>query len=97
MMNAVIGVPWFKRDQYQRIQEVMADAHLLPSTFDKWLDRAEDLIKDIRRLGSRPLRVHIDPDVFAEWCRLQDCRPDGKARLEFARVIAEEQLSAQGC
>ncbi len=47
-ISVVVGVPWYTRQNYRRILEIMEDAHLLPSTFDKWLHAAEEVIESCK-------------------------------------------------
>jgi hypothetical protein len=63
------GIPWYRRDNYRRVLEVMADHEKLPTTFDKWQGRAEMAERQLKREGQLVFRVPLDADEFAQWCR----------------------------
>jgi len=84
--------PWFDRDSYPRILEVMLDHDLLPTTYDLWLGHAQVVLEKARREGQKPIRAHIDPDRFLAWCENNDWPPDGMARLAYAGYVARLSL-----
>jgi len=92
-----VGVPWFRRDDYNRVRDVMVDAHALPASFDVWLIHAENMWQEILRLGAVPIRIHIDVDRFLAWCKHRNTRPDCSARKTFASEIAQTLGGAREC
>ena len=88
MKISAMGVPWYRRQDYARILEVMEDAHLLPPTFDKWLYRAEQALKQAVDRGVLPVKAYIDPDQFVAWCRDRGLNVDAAARMQFAAAVA---------
>lgn len=84
--------PWFDRESYPRILEVMEDHDLMPATYDRWLQQAQRVLEKARREGKKPIRAHIDPDQFMAWCADQDWPADGMARLTFANLVARRAL-----
>lgn len=84
--------PWFDRESYPRILEIMADPDLLPPSYDRWLKQAQRVLEKARRSGQRPIRAHIDPDRFLAWCTDNGLQPDSLARLAFARHVARMSL-----
>jgi hypothetical protein len=84
--------PWFDRESYPHILEVMLDHDLLPPTYDRWLKQAQRVLEKARRDGLKPIRAHIDPDRFLAWCADNGSEPDGMARLAYAGYIARMSL-----
>jgi len=84
--------PWFDRESYPRILEVMADHDLMPATYDRWLKQAQRVLEKALRDGKKPIRAHIDPDQFMAWCADHDWPADSMARLTFARLVARRDL-----
>ena len=80
--------PWFDRESYPRVLEVMADHDLLPASYDRWLQQAQRVLDKAWREGQRPIRAHIDPDKFLAWCADNDWPPDSMARMTYAGFIA---------
>jgi hypothetical protein len=88
MQISVVGVPWYSRQNYARILEVMEDAHVLPPTFDKWLYLAEKVLQNAVDKGLVPVKAHIDPEQFVAWCRQRSLHVDAGARSQFAATVA---------
>jgi hypothetical protein len=90
----VIGIPWYRREDYGRIKALMLDGAVLNDTFDDWLKRAEALEQGLQAKGQRTSRAIIDPNTFADWCRQNGQRPDADGRVLFAKCAADR--SAHG-
>jgi hypothetical protein len=59
-----IGIPWYFRQDYRRILDIMKDADTLPTTYDAWLRKAEKVESDYKRQGFVVVRAIIDPSKF---------------------------------
>jgi hypothetical protein len=79
-----IGIPWYRRDDYAAILDIMEDRELLPRTFDAWQKGAEEAVRDLVPPGVPWYRAHIDPKNFRAWCMLRGLKFDARARGEFA-------------
>jgi hypothetical protein len=84
--------PWFDRESYPRILEIMVDHDLLPQSYDRWLKQAYRVLEKARRDGKKPIRAHIDPDRFLAWCNDNGWLPDSVARLAYAVHVAQQTL-----
>jgi hypothetical protein len=84
--------PWFDRESYPRVLEVMLDSDLLPQSYDRWLKQAQRVLEKARREDQRPIRAHIDPDRFLQWCDENGSPPDGMVRLSYAGYVARLSL-----
>ncbi len=84
--------PWFDRESYPRILDVMVDHDLLPQSYERWLKQAQRVLEKARREGERPIRAHIDPDRFLAWCTDNGMEPDSMARLAYAGYVARLSL-----
>ena len=80
----IIGIAWYLQQDYPAILNIMADADLLPASFEKWQYQVHRLERDIRASGKVVVRAVIDPATFPEWCRSRDLNVDSKARRAFA-------------
>lgn len=87
-----IGIPWYRRDNYRRIREVMADRDILPPTFDKWLGLAETAERRLRKEGHLVFRAPLDADEFVKWCRIKGCATDASARAAWGSQFACERV-----
>jgi hypothetical protein len=82
---------WFRREDYDRIREIMEDGERLPPSFDEWEQLAKSQVANAKRGGIIIKPVMLDPDKFIAFCRAKKMKPNGPARSKFAidRGIAE--------
>src|SRR4051812_29083997 len=92
MQASATVVLWYRRDDYKRVLDVMTDAHLLPPTFDKWLHIAEQVIESSKRQGLLPVKAHIEPEPFPDWCRKRGLDIDATGRMESEGYVANTSL-----
>jgi hypothetical protein len=92
-VEEVTGIPWYDPSTYGRILEVMEDACLLPDTYEKWLCGASNVWAHAQQNGDHPVKVHIDPNGFQEWCMAEGFAADSEARLEFAYLAAQARAA----
>ncbi len=85
-----IGLPWYSREDYARIREMMIDRHNLAPTYDAWLAAAENNESVGREAGLQIERIMIGPEAFARWCAEKNVEPGSAARLEY---VAEKVAS----
>lgn len=91
-----VGLPWFSSKDYAEALHVMADARMLPKSYDQWLLEAEQFEASLIESGQRPVRVEIDPHGFVAWCIFHDMDADSVARQRFAAYVAAEDKRARG-
>ena len=84
-----VGIAWYAREDYGRILEVMADADLMPDTFDAWSERATEVEAQLKARGFRVLRVALRPEAFLAWCQASDVPADAEARCQYAADSAD--------
>lgn len=80
----VVGMAWYRREDYGRLREVMVDRERLATTYNAWLASAEQVANEVERSGVVVERVVISPDEFTEWCAARGLPCDGAARGRFA-------------
>jgi hypothetical protein len=83
-----LGIPWYRREDYPRILEIMADREVLPPTFNEWRKRASQVEGGAKAQGMIVVRAVIDPDKFSDWCRARGLDIDARARTSFANDLA---------
>jgi hypothetical protein len=54
---SVMGVPWYRREDYREIIAVMADGERSPKSFDAWLQRAVAIERQIVASGVPAVRI----------------------------------------
>lgn len=88
LSRALVAVAWYTADAYERVRAISADPEIFHRTHADWLASAEDGVKQLEKQGARVLRVDIDPEQLAAWCRSQGMKIDAKARQMFAVAMA---------
>ena len=83
-----VGIPWYRREDYGRILDVMVDRHVLPDTFEEWRKKAGGLESHYRSQGVLTVRAVIDPGEFTAWCRARGLNVDAQGRMAFANEAA---------
>ena len=87
--HPVSALPWYSRADYPTPLRLFSDPDKLPATYDAWLQRAEQVEKQLQRAGLAVARIWIRPVPFAAWCKEQDILPDQAGRLTFANETAK--------
>jgi hypothetical protein len=80
----IIGLPWYRREDYLAIREMVADPHVLASTYEQWLAAAQNNETVGLQAGLEIVRVMIDPKKFKAWCLAHEVEADGAARTRYA-------------
>jgi len=91
LSNVVVGIAWFRPDQWQLLRSVASDADILEQTHAEWESLAEKTIRDLARQGVRARKVDVDINELQAWCNSQQRPLDASARA----VYAASQLSKQ--
>nr|WP_279306585.1 hypothetical protein [Microvirga solisilvae] len=81
-------MPWYSREDYPSIRNMVSDPHNLAPTYDQWLAAAENNESVGRQSGLEIVRILVEPLPFARWCADQGLEPDSAARM---RYVAERQ------
>ncbi len=84
----IVGMVWYRREDYARLRKLFKDGHKLPATFDKWLEAAQKGKERFERDGHVVVKAYIDPDTFAGWCSTRFLNIDATARMQFANEAA---------
>jgi hypothetical protein len=82
-----IGVPWFTREQYEKLFKVTVDRATMLPNFDEFERIAGQRFDQHKARGLPVEKVPIDVDEFVAWCQAEGRPIDAHARAEFAAVI----------
>jgi hypothetical protein len=82
-----LGMPWYRRADWNALLILFVDAAKFPATYDKWLRRAEKAEREFERQGTISERVYVDPAEFAGWCAARGLKIDAAARMNFAAQV----------
>ncbi len=87
---------WYKEEDWNTLMELFSDSHLLPKSYADWLQRAEEMAKQVEGSGDLVMKVFIDPETFPAWCKEKGKDMDSNARAELAIEVATQQSFSLG-
>ncbi|MEJ8573270.1 hypothetical protein [Microbaculum marinum] len=93
-MSAVVeavGIPWYRKRDYERILSIMIDRAQLPRSYDSWRFRAETLEQRLTASGRHSVRTVIEPKNFARWCTANRLKANAHARLLYIEESLREE------
>ncbi|WP_275270515.1 hypothetical protein [Limnobacter sp. P1] len=97
MQVQIIGMAWYKPENFDRLRTMFEDGHKLHRTYNEWFAAAETGRKKFESQGVRVVPVDIDPDAFPKWCKANGMRLNADARNKYASFIAYQVATgAQG-
>jgi hypothetical protein len=82
--NLVVGVAWYRPDQYALLRALATDAACMAATYDKWLAGVTKTMADLKKQGVAARRVDVDVKELVAWCQEEGRELDGAARATFA-------------
>ena len=82
----IIGVAWFRQNQWQELLKYCEDRENLEATYEIWKEGAEKAIKDLRSRGVTIHAVDFDLGEFMKWCREQTKLLNAESRAEFTSL-----------
>jgi len=93
-----VAIAWYTRGAWLRAKRLSADPERLEDTYEAWLRAAAAACADLAGLGLEVVRVQVDVDDLARWCRCRQLPVDEEARARFtaekARLLAGGAASA---
>ena len=96
IQRPVVGIAWYRPDNYRRVLEIMVDREDLPGSFIEWRKRAEKALRQLKRQGHIVVRIPLDADEFEQWCRESGQRTDGSARARYASDMVRQHVAKSG-
>jgi len=84
----IVGIVWYRRDQYELAKTIMVDGANLPPTYSAWLHAAQQVVERVKGAGKTPVRAYIDPATFPIWCQARGLDINADARNQFANIVA---------
>ena len=81
--NTVIGIAWYKPEQWQRLLDISADRDNLEDSWAEWARNAEATMRRMSRMGMQLEKVDVDVEDLLRWCQEQGYAVDGEARAAY--------------
>ena len=80
----LMGVAWYRREQWPLLVKVSVDKDNLEDTYDEWVQNAENGVEQIRQAGHHPHKIEVDVEELVEWAKDQKRPIDGRARSAYS-------------
>jgi len=91
----VIGISWFREEDYAAIRGVSEDGHKMPSKWKDWLNGAEEFEQKAIQSGKIVERINIDPNTFPDWCKKNGVGVNRQGRQKFAAMAVGSKYRNQ--
>ena len=72
-----VGISWYRRDQWPRWREISVDRADMSESYDEWLEKAEETIRNFSKTALEVHKVDLD-NVAADWQRQSQQRKRSK-------------------
>ena len=94
MGKMMVGIGFYKREQWPLLLASAVDSHILEKTYDDWLDIVDASIDKIKAHGAEPKLVDVDIEELISFCGKEGLQNDAAARSKFIAKMFSEQMSA---
>jgi hypothetical protein len=82
--EVVLGIAWFRPDQWELLRSLSADSDVLEPTHAEWEKLAQRTVRDLACQGILARRVDVDVEHLHAWCEVQQRPLDASARAAYA-------------
>lgn len=92
MGKVMVGIGFYRREQWPLLLASAVDADILEKTYDDWLDVVDTSIDTIKAHGLEPKLVDVDVDELISFCRKEGLRNNAGARSKYIAKIFGERI-----
>jgi hypothetical protein len=89
--DMVVGLAWYRPQQWQRVRDISTDADDLEETYEDWLRLADNKLAELRASGLRVEKVDIDSEQLVLWCNEHGLELNAEARSRYAAEKLRDQ------
>ena len=92
--QVVIGIGWYRSDQWQLLREFSSDADELEETYAEWETEAAKAFDYAKNPGVLVVKVDVDVEELLSWCQQQGVAVNADARAKFILLKTQKQGKA---
>ena len=74
---------WYRREDYERVRDIMEDGDQFPATYEEWENRAKLVMADAKARGNPVRLIEVDLDEFVAYCREEVIPQGAEARMQY--------------
>lgn len=82
--DVVVGVAWYRRDDWERLLQVSVDREELEDTYDEWVAAMPARMAEIEQTGIKAHKIDVAVEELIAWCHSNGRVVDGGARADYA-------------
>ncbi len=86
----MIGIGFYRREQWALLRETAVDAHLLEERYDDWLEVVDSAVTKIRDRGLEPKLVDVDVNELVAFCKKSGIPNNAEARSKFIAKLTSK-------
>jgi hypothetical protein len=84
---------WYKDEAtYLRFKEICTDKESFYRTYSEWVQFAQKQIDEAEKCGIIIAKIHVDPEMFLAWCKVNGRVPGKQARGEYLMIFQREYV-----
>lgn len=87
LYDSLFGIPWYHPELYAAARLRLADAVLLPESYNVWLEGAHEREEKARRAPAAPMRVYVDGDELLAFCADKGLVVDRASAQRYAQAF----------
>ena len=91
MKEKVIGIGYYRREQWLQLLETAADAQILEKTYDEWLEILDSSMEKIKAHGIEPELIHVDVNELLDFCKNKGLQNNAGARSIFITELSRKK------
>ena len=84
--KTVVRLAWFSADEYARLQKNAAARKAFTDDYETWHAAARKTVIKHVSSGDRVIKVSVEGDAFADWCKTNDKTLDQESLEQFAQL-----------
>lgn len=92
MPSKIVGLPWYKAENFLQLRSLFDDSSLIQSTYAEWMKSAEVITGRFHREGRKTVRIDMDLVEFPRWCAEKGIRLNGASRCAYADHVVGEMM-----
>jgi hypothetical protein len=90
MKEMMVGIGFYRREQWPLLRETALDSHLLEETYDGWIEAVDAAVTKIRDRGLEPKLLNVDVIELLAYCKGHGIPNNAEARAKFIAKLAAE-------
>jgi hypothetical protein len=79
----IVGIGWYRPDQWQRLLEISSDRDRLEDTHEEWLGNASRVFDFLKRKGLPVVKMAVDVEDLLAWCAKQGLAVNLESRAKY--------------